>query len=71
MKTGKVGGQSISKKYEKINQDIEKQSIKSGSIKAQIVKLPLNIGTKFDYQKTSNESSLRDFLVEYFIDFGD
>ncbi|EAJ5681637.1 hypothetical protein BXA13_04860 [Campylobacter lari] len=71
LKTGEVRGQSVSKKYEKINQDIEKQSIKSGSIKAQIVKLPLNIGTKFDYQKTSNESSLRDCLVEYFIDFGD
>ncbi|EPP8196675.1 hypothetical protein ACUVGL_001781 [Campylobacter lari] len=69
--TGEVSGIVESREHEKVDQNAQEQSIKSGSIKAQIAKLPLNIGAKFDYQKTSNESSLRDCLIEYFIDFGD
>ncbi|AJD00930.1 hypothetical protein [Campylobacter lari] len=71
LETEKLSGIVKSEEHEKVNQNAEEQSIKSGSIKAQIAKLPLNIGAKFDYQKTSNESSLRDCLIEYFIDFGD
>ncbi|TDJ81820.1 hypothetical protein [Campylobacter volucris] len=71
LETGEANGIVESREHEKANQNAEEQSTKSGAIKAQIAKLPLNIGAKFDYQKTSNESSLKDYLIEYLIDFGD